>query len=270
MSRLIKIILRPEKKSFIVKAGFPSNQKIKRGDLVIVKTDMGLEVGLVKSSDYQVKNNKEINSEISVIRLATNRDQDKIYELNIKKTDLLDLFKKKIEFYNLPMKPIDAYITFDNKQIIFYFVSETRVDFRELAKDLIKNLRKKVILRQLGPRDTAKMIGGYGICGQPLCCFNFLENLGNVIMDMARDQDLEFRGSEKLSGVCGRLKCCLAYEEEIYNKLRKNMPELGQKVAVGREHGIIINRNILKQEVEVEFKNQNKKIVSIKDIKLVK
>lgn len=248
----------------------PGAEEFIKGDIAIVETAEGIEAGEVVYIDKEIKDKKEISALKTVLRKANKKDWNKILDFKKKQKEVLEIFGKKIAFHDLPMKPIDVYFSFDNKKIIFFFTSESRVDFRNLVKDLARKFKKQIILRQIGPRDVAKIQGGYGICGEQLCCNMFLQDLGNVVMDMVRDQDLGFRGSEKLSGVCGRLKCCLVYEEDNYKKLKSKMPDIDTEVEINSEHGIIVGRNTLKQEVEVEFKNKTKIIVPIKEVKIIK
>jgi len=248
----------------------PGDLSLQAGDRVVVSTTEGLDVGEVKYTDKEIRSKKTITSLKPVLRKVDQKDLKKIFQLSQKKPEALKIFRQKINFYRLPMKPVDVFFSFDGRTITFLFTAETRVDFRELVKDLARVFRKQIILRQIGPRDVAKIQGGYGICGRPLCCQLFLEDMGKVVMEMVKDQDLTFRSSEKLSGLCGRLKCCLAYEEEAYQILRKKMLELGTRVETKSGRGIIIGRNIIKQEVEVELDNQNKIMVPIKEVKILK
>jgi cell fate regulator YaaT (PSP1 superfamily) len=247
-----------------------SEEEFKKGDIVIVETAEGIEAGEIKYTDKEMKDKKVITSLKPILRKANKKDLKKIDDFSNKKKEALDVFEKRIKLYNLKMKPVDVDFAFDNQRITFFFVAENRIDFRELVRDLARVFKKQIILRQIGPRDMAKIQGGLGVCGENLCCNRFLQDLGNVIMDMVRDQDLEFRGSEKLSGVCGRLKCCLAFEEDLYKQLKENMPDLGSKVEVKGESGIIVGRNILEQKVEVELKDKTKAEVSLKELKKIK
>ncbi len=246
------------------------DNNIKKGDVVIVETVEGIEAGEVEYIDKEVKDRKIIASLKPILRIANKRDLNKISDFNHAKKEALKVFGNKIKINQLKMKPIDVGFSFDNQRITFFFVAESRVDFRELVRDLARHFKKQIILRQIGPRDVAKIQGGFGVCGEPLCCNRFLQDLGNVVMDMVRDQDLEFRGSEKLSGACGRLKCCLAFEEDLYKKLKKNMPELGVQVKTKDGEGVVASRNILEQTVEVELKDQIKIKVAVTEVKILK
>jgi cell fate regulator YaaT (PSP1 superfamily) len=267
MVQVVGVCFRKGGKTYDFKLG---DLKLKKGDIIVVETADGTEAGEVRYIDKEIKERKIISSLKPILRKANSRDLKRLSDFTKQRKEALETFAKKIHLHKLEMKPVNVDFSFDNKRIIFFFVSETRVDFRELVKDLARFFKKQIILRQVGPRDATRMQGGYGVCGEPLCCGRFLEDLGNVAMDMVRDQDLEFRGSEKLSGLCGRLKCCLAFEEELYKKLRKGMPELGTEVEVEAGRGIIVGRNILKQKVEVELKNQVKVEVSIIELKSMK
>jgi cell fate regulator YaaT (PSP1 superfamily) len=267
MVKVIGVCFRKGNKIYDFKLG---DELINKRDIVIVETVEGIEAGKVMYVDKDIKDRKDFSSLKTILRKANKRDLKKISDFEQKKPEALKVFDKKIKINNLPMKPVDVDFSFDNLVVTFFFIAESRVDFRELVKDLARHFKKQIILRQIGPRDVAKVQGGFGVCGEPLCCNRFLQDLGNVVMDMVRDQDLEFRGSEKLSGVCGRLKCCLAFEEDEYNKLRKNMPELGTEVKTKEVEGVVVGRNILKQIAEIELKNQVKVRAPVSELKILK
>lgn len=159
----------------------------------------------------------------------------------------IDLVKK----HNLDMKIIEAKISHDNKVLTLVFTAEERVDFRELLKDLAKNFKRQIRLRQIGPRDHAKILGGFGKCGREQCCSAFLKDLGGITMEMARVQDITSKGAAKISGNCGKLLCCLAYELEVYKSLRENMPRIGDMVKTKEGVGQVIDLEVLKQLVKV-------------------
>ncbi len=206
-------------------------KKVKLGDKVIVEAGEGILLGRVVYVDKKVSE-KELESPLGEIkRMATEADLKKEARLREKAKDILPIFEDKIKKFNLPMRAITASITLDEEKVILYFISENRVDFRELAKDLIRTLKKQVRLHQIGPRDAARILDGFGVCGRPLCCNLFLTNLESITMDMAREQNIAFKGSEKISGTCGRLMCCLAFE----NDFLKEKPKEESQKAVKKE-----------------------------------
>ena len=154
------------------------------------------------------------------------------------------------------MKLVDCGFSFDDTRLTFAFTSDTRVDFRELVKDLTRQFQKKIRLQQIGIRDTLKQVGGIGPCGRNLCCHRFLDDLGNISTDLARDQQIEQRGSDRLSGTCGRLKCCLAYEAEGYKDTAQKFPPVGTMIKTSQGKGKVINWNILKHSVDVRIDDE--------------
>lgn len=196
----------------------PGRHTINLNDWVIVDTAQGVELGRV------VYVNKEITAtegeEVKeVMRLADEKDLARYERLCEEGTEFFEGFKKIVAKSELEMKPIKTELSFDGERVVFYFTAENRVDFRELLKDLSRESKKQVIMRQIGPRDEAKMLGGYGVCGQPICCKRFMTRMESVTMDMARDQFENNVNANKVTGACGRLMCCLAFE--VGNKPRK-------------------------------------------------
>jgi len=178
---------------------------------------------------YSIERQKIAKSALKVIRKATEEDRKVFDELKVKEEDAYKICWKKIRDHKLPMKLIKSHYYFDGSKITFYFTADKRVDFRKLVKDLAYIFRRRIELRQIGPRDEAKMLGGIGCCGQALCCTKFLKNLGKVHMKMAKEQNMTLTPS-KISGICGKLLCCFEFEKEWYQQVRKKMPQIGAKV----------------------------------------
>ena len=193
----------------------PKKIKLAKGEFAIVETARGPEFGEVTFGNRMVKKSSTVSPLRPVLRAASDADIEKNRENIQKEKDALEICRKKIEAHKLDMKLIDAQYAFDNSKILFYFTSEGRVDFRELVKDLASVFRTRIELRQIGIRDEAKMLGGLGACGRPLCCSSFLSDFVQVSIKMAKEQGLSLNSS-KISGVCGRLMCCLRYESEVY------------------------------------------------------
>lgn len=251
----------------------PKGLDIRAGDYVIVETDLGMEMGKVIScedvnkEEYKIQNQdsgeKEAEAEIelrqlkSIIRKALPVDLEKLPNYK-EKRQALSACKELVEKHELPMKLVDVHFSFDDSRITFAFISDGRVDFRELVKDLMHHFNKVVRLHQLGIRDEAKLMGDFGHCGKQLCCRTFLKDLASITSDMAEAQQCAHRGSDRLSGVCGRLMCCLAYENKGYEELAQKMPPLGAKVNVDGKRGIVVGHHILKQTVDVEFEDNEK------------
>jgi cell fate regulator YaaT (PSP1 superfamily) len=174
-----------------------------------------------------------------------------------------DLVREK----KLPMKIVNVHLSFDGGKIAFAFIADSRVDFRDLVKSLSRNFQRSVRLHQIGSRDEAKGIGGFGICGCQLCCVKFLKDIPSITTEDARVQQMGHRGSERISGLCGRLKCCLGFETEQYRELLKSMPNIGKVVKVDGKKCVVTEINPLSQRVTIKFENENKKRVSVKDLK---
>jgi cell fate regulator YaaT (PSP1 superfamily) len=239
---------------------------IKQNDKVVVKTSLGIEIGKVigfkdideksflqEDSDDDSGNKGENNSKIkSIIRRATVSDLEKRPTLKEKK-EAMDYVGQAKRRYDLPMKFIDVYHSFDGSRLTFAFIADGRVDFREMVKDLTRHFGKTIRLQQIGIRDEARVTGDLGHCGRGLCCRGHLKNLDSITSDMADCQQCSHRGSDRISGICGRLMCCLAYEQKGYEELSKNMPPIGAKVNVDGKRGVVVGHHILKQTVDVEF-----------------
>lgn len=230
----------------------PDTFDVKNGDNVIVETARGMEYGTV-TNDIQEVNESEIVAPLKkIIRIATPED-DKKHKENVKKKErALQLCQEKIDKHGLVMKLIDVEYTFDNSKIIFYFTADGRVDFRELVKDLASVFKMRIELRQIGVRDEAKMMGGIGGCGRSLCCNSWLADFEPVSIKMAKVQNLSLNPT-KISGICGRLMCCLKYENDIYMEMRKGMPEVGERIKTPDGLAKVIDTNILEDIIRVRL-----------------
>ncbi|NLS45654.1 MAG: stage 0 sporulation family protein [Firmicutes bacterium] len=222
----------------------PEDIKLTDGDKVIVETVRGLKFGEVVGAVEMVTEDKITPPLKKVVRKATLDDEDRV-EINKEKQErAFEIALDRIEAHKLPMKLVDVEYAFDNTKIIFFFTSDGRVDFRELVRDLAGIFKTRIELRQIGVRDEAKMVGGLGTCGRPLCCVTFLEDFEPVSIRIAKDQNLSLNPS-KISGMCGRLMCCLRYEHEAYQSLRKGLPSVGSKYQTSKGTGKIVDLNIL-------------------------
>ena len=230
----------------------PNGLELKPKDKVIVETARGLECGEVTFSDRGVADD-EISGELKpVIRSATEKDLRTVEENKEKEKAAFDICLKKIEAHNLKMKLVDVEYTLDRNKILFYFTADGRVDFRELVKDLASVFRTRIELRQIGVRDESKMVGGLGICGRPFCCNTFLGDFQPVSVKMAKEQSLSL-SPVKISGTCGRLMCCLKYENDIYMELRRGMPEPGEKIKTPDGLAKVVDTNILENKIRVRL-----------------
>lgn len=229
----------------------PGKFEVKRGDQVIVETARGVEFGNVVMGPKEVKDEEITQPLKTVIRLATEDDR-RVEEKNRKKEkEAFQICLEKIHKHGLEMKLIDAEYTFDNNKVLFYFTADGRIDFRELVKDLAAVFRTRIELRQIGVRDETKILGGIGICGRELCCKSYLADFAPVSIKMAKEQNLSLNPT-KISGVCGRLMCCLKNEAETYEYLNSHLPNVGDTVTtIDGCKGEVQSINVLRQLVKV-------------------
>lgn len=229
----------------------PKKFPIKKGDHVIVETARGVEYGTVVADPQEVPDDKVVQPLKPVIRVANREDDKKVAENKAKEKDAMRICQEKIRKHQLEMKLIDAEYTFDNNKVLFYFTADGRIDFRELVKDLAAVFKTRIELRQIGVRDETKIIGGIGICGRPLCCNTYLSEFVPVSIKMAKEQNLSLNPT-KISGVCGRLMCCLKNEEETYEYLNARLPASGDTVQTDDGlKGEVQSVNVLRQLVKV-------------------
>ncbi|MBI3980099.1 MAG: stage 0 sporulation family protein [Chloroflexi bacterium] len=223
-------------------------------DFVICDTLKGLELGrVVVAPDQMIES--ELSGEVRpVVRLAEARDLDLQDRYRQREVDALARCAQKVAAHGLPMKLLDAEYSFDGSRLTFYFAAEGRVDFRQLVRDLAGTFRTRIDLRQVGARDEAKLRGGIGPCGRPLCCATWLSNFEPVTMKMAKEQDLPLN-PEKLAGICGRLRCCLAFEVGTYVECKRRLPQVGEGVESDFGPGVIAGVNVLKETVAVRLAN---------------
>ena len=232
----------------------PTDKELNMSDRVIAKTDLGVEIGDIVGFKDLEESELEARGELKkIIRRATPDDLAKMREKESGKDESLDYCKKLIDKKGLEMKLVDARFSFDGGRIVFAFVADGRIDFRELVKDLTRHFQKLIRLHQIGIRDEAKMCGDIGSCGRQLCCRKFLCELGNITSELAEIQQVAHRGSDRISGQCGRLMCCLAYEQKHYEDMIKNLPAIGTKFKTDRGTGRVIGHHVLRQTVNVKL-----------------
>ena len=229
----------------------PGKLDIKLGDHVIVETARGVEYGRVVSGPKEVDDEDVVQPLKSVIRIADAQDEKTVEKNREKEKEAFRICLEKIRKHELDMKLIDAEYTFDNNKVLFYFTADGRIDFRELVKDLAAVFRTRIELRQIGVRDETKIRGGIGICGRSLCCSTYLSEFAAVSIKMAKEQNLSLNPT-KISGVCGRLMCCLKNEEETYEELNRRLPGVGDYVTTDDGlKGEVASVNVLRQLVKV-------------------
>ena len=240
----------------------PGKLSVKRNDHVIVETARGIEYGTVVGNPREVDDDKVVQPLKPVLRIATERDDEQEAGNKLKEKEAFKICLEKIKKHGLEMKLIDAEYTFDNNKVLFYFTADGRIDFRELVKDLASVFKTRIELRQIGVRDETKILGGIGICGRELCCHAHLSEFVPVSIKMAKEQNLSLNPT-KISGVCGRLMCCLKYEEDTYEELNGRLPNIGDYVTTddglkGEVHSVSILRQLVK--VIVTVNNDEKEI----------
>lgn len=239
---------------------------LKRNDEVIVETERGLQFGVVKTGIISIEESKLKSPLKNVVRIATKADK-KSNQKNIEAAkSALKRCRSLVEKYKLNMYIIDANYTFEREQLLFHFLSEGRIDFRTLARDLASIYHTRIELRQIGVRDKAKEIGGIGFCGHELCCAKFLSDFDSVSINMAKNQNIALNPS-KINGVCGRLLCCLKYEDDDYTEARKTCPKIGSTMKTDKGEGTVSNVDILKETCKVDIPKVGMIEVKIKNEK---
>ena len=230
----------------------PKGHAVKMGDQVIVETAQGPEFAHCAAGNHQVPDDAVVKPLRSVLRIATDNDKHTAAYNRSREKEAFDVCKKKIQQHKLEMKLVRVECSFDGSKILFFFTADGRVDFRELVKDLAGVFRARIELRQIGVRDEAKMLGGLGICGRPFCCAQFMDEFLPVSIKMAKTQNLSLNPT-KISGTCGRLMCCLKYEQDAYEDLLRITPKVGAIVQTGEGRGKVTEVNLLTGELKVHL-----------------
>ena len=243
----------------------PGDFIIDKDNCVIVETARGVEFGTCVIANKQVEESEIIQPLKGVIRKADEDDVKRHLENKEKEKQAIEICLDKVNKHNLNMKLIDVEYTFDNNKVIFYFTADGRVDFRELVKDLAAVFRTRIELRQIGVRDEAKMIGGIGPCGRPLCCSSYLGDFAPVSIKMAKEQNLSLNPT-KISGICGRLMCCLNYEQSTYEYTRKRLPRVSSIIDTPFGRGEVVANSAVKESVRVKLQFEGEEV--IKDINI--
>ncbi len=251
----------------------PVDIEFTAGEYVIVETARGVECGEVATPNRDEPDENIVHPLKPVIRKATDEDLKHLEENKLREKDALKTCEKLVNQHGLEMKLVDVEYTFDNSKIMFYFTADGRVDFRALVKDLASVFRTRIELRQIGVRDEAKMLGGLGVCGKPFCCSSFLGEFQPVSIKMAKEQGLSL-SPVKISGTCGRLMCCLKYEQEAYTDLLKRTPKIGAIVKTPLGRGLVVENNLLTQTLKVKMDNTPDEAApqtfKVKEVKLLK
>ena len=230
----------------------PGQERLEKGDMAIVETARGVECGEVAMGNREISDESIVQPLRQMVRKANREDIQRVMENRKKEKSAFKACERRIASRGLEMKLVDVEYTFDNSKILFYFTADGRVDFRELVKDLAGMFHTRIELRQIGVRDEAKMLGGMGICGRPFCCGSFLGGFQPVSIKMATEQGLSLN-PVKISGTCGRLMCCLKYEQEAYQDLLRTTPKVNALVSTPDGKGVVIDTNLLTRKLTVRL-----------------
>lgn len=250
----------------------PKGIQMKKGDRAIVETARGIECGEVAMENREVDDEHIVFPLKTVVRKATEADLKKVAENEKRQKEAFAICEKKIAEHKLEMKLVDVEYTFDNNKILFYFTADGRVDFRSLVKDLAAVFRTRIELRQIGVRDEAKMLGGLGVCGKPFCCSTFLGEFQPVSIKMAKEQGLSLN-PVKISGTCGRLMCCLKYEQKAYEDLLRTTPKIGALVSTPEGKGVVTEQNLITGVLKVRMDqspDMPPKTFRVKEVKVLR
>jgi len=242
---------------------YASDFAVQKGDLVVVAAEHSNEIGVVEAIDIESKENPHDK----ILRVAIERDRS-VYEKNVSaRSEMTEICKKEVKILGLEMKVIDLMASLDGKQIVFAFTADGRIDFRDLVKNLSLKFKKSIRMQQVGSRDEARKLGGYGICGREICCARTGSPMQSITTDMARVQQIANRGADRISGLCGRLMCCLAYEADQYREMLKGMPELHSAVKTSEGKGTVIEINAPMQDIKVRLETGKYVTIKKEDIK---
>lgn len=251
----------------------PGEEQFTTGDMVIVETARGVECGQIAAGNKEVDDAEIVHPLKSIIRKATEADKKKLETNKVLEKKAYDIALKKIADHGLDMKLVNVEYTFDNSKILFYFTADGRVDFRALVKDLASVFKTRIELRQIGVRDEAKMLGGLGVCGKQFCCSSFLGEFQPVSIKMAKEQGLSL-SPVKISGTCGRLMCCLKYEQDAYTDLLRNTPKHGAIVKTPQGKGTVVEVSLLTGTLKVKMDNTPPEaapqVFKVKEVRVLK
>lgn len=267
MAEVVSVKFKDNGRSYFFKPESPLNV----GDSVIVETANGIAFGTVSKANHEVDDKDVVQPLKSVLRVANEQDLKRLEQNRKKEQDAFSVCLKKIENHKLDMKLVEVEYSFDSSKITFFFTSDGRIDFRELVKDLASHFHTRIELRQIGVRDEARMLGGLGICGQPFCCKQFLDDFQPVSIKMAKEQGLSLNPT-KISGTCGRLMCCLKYEQNSYDYLNSITPHVGSTVKVDGVVATVVDVNLITGNLLVKGKDEDSIPFKVnrKDVKILK
>jgi len=258
----VEVVFKGERKEIYAN---PQQFPFKVGDYVIVEADKGEDLGIVNQVGALLNIKKKNGALKSILRKPGTKDLDKLKENRSKEKAAYLVCRDKIEKHKLIMKLVDVEYQFDGNKITFYFTAERRVDFRELVKELASEYKVRIELRQIGVRDEARRIGGYGICGRKLCCTSFIKDFEPITTQCAKEQNLPLN-PQKLSGVCSRLMCCLLYEKNFYQEVMKNYPEIESKIKTSKGEGLVAKIDVFTEKISLQYENEEWETFTLTEI----
>ncbi|MCJ7812613.1 stage 0 sporulation family protein [bacterium] len=265
MAKILEIEFKGNRKAFYAN---PQDFPFTVGDLVVVQADKGKDLGRVVNMGSLVDQRAGNQEFPEIIRKPSQEDLEQVEKNHQLEQDASRDCRKRIEEHGLDMKLVDVEYQFDRNKITFYFTSDTRVDFRELVRDLASRYRTRIELRQIGVRDEAKRIGGVGVCGRRLCCTTFLREFAPVVTQYAKEQNLALNPT-KLSGVCGRLICCLRYERDLYEEILKKFPELGTSIKTTKGEATLMKIDVFQEEAIIEYANHEEEKIGLDELNIL-
>lgn len=265
MQSLIEILFKGGRKEIYQN---PMQFPFKLGDYAIVEADKGEDLGMVHQYGALLNRKKSNNEPLNILRKPSTEDLTNLSENRQKEKQAFLVCREKIKKHQLNMKLVDVEYQFDGNKITFYFTSDQRVDFRELVKDLASEYRVRIELRQIGVRDEARRLGGYGICGCEICCTTFLNDFEPITTQCAKEQNLPLN-PQKLSGICGRLRCCLRYEHDFYHEFAEHFPNINSEIRTPKGTGTITWIDIFSQQLELTYQNDEIERISFNDFKAI-
>lgn len=261
MVSVTTILFKNNHKSYYFKA----IDGLKVGDYVVVETVKGKEVGIVAVPLKEVDESKIVGELKPILRVADEADMKAIKENEELAPSIIETVKEKVNICGLEMKVLDAEYTLDRSKLIIYFTAEDRIDFRELVKVLAYIYKTRIELRQIGPRDASKIIGGIGICGKELCCKKFLGDIQNVTIKMAKNQNLSLNPNA-ISGLCGKLLCCISYEDDFYQRIRDLIPDIGDTITTEKGNATVTAISILDETVTVKYEDNQVEVIELAEL----
>jgi cell fate regulator YaaT (PSP1 superfamily) len=256
MANIVAIKLRTNGKMIKSAVAKDLKENFNRGDIVLVKMGDEIESGEI----IFMTESKEVKTDANcwILKKATRENLKKIEAVLKEEKRAHEICEKKIIKHNLNMRLLATALSLNGRNLTFYFTAEGRIDFRNLLRDLVATFRKLIRLQQIGPKDAAKLMGGFGLCGRPVCCKMFLSEMKSITMDLAREQNLEGVTSNKISGLCGKLMCCLDYEIDSYQEMKKDLPETGSKIKTKDGYGRVVSLNVYGKKALIELENGTK------------